>query len=65
MTAVGIEALNVYAGVASLDVSRLAEHRKLDMARFQNLLMRENRLRCPMRIRSPMASTPPSRSSTR
>ncbi|CAJ8024698.1 hydroxymethylglutaryl-coenzyme A synthase [Burkholderia pseudomallei] len=47
MTAVGIEALNVYAGVASLDVSRLAEHRKLDMARFQNLLMREKSVALP------------------
>ncbi|MCW0111338.1 3-hydroxy-3-methylglutaryl-ACP synthase, partial [Burkholderia pseudomallei] len=38
---VGIEAMNVYGGSAALDVSELARHRKLDMSRFANLLMRE------------------------
>jgi len=41
MNAVGIEALNVFAGTAYLDVRKLAAHRKLDMTRFDNLLMRE------------------------
>ena len=30
MRAVGIEAMNVFAGTAYLDVRKLAEHRKLD-----------------------------------
>jgi len=47
MNAVGIEALNVYAGAACLDVFQLAEHRKLDMTRFQNLLMREKSVALP------------------
>ncbi|MEO3712420.1 hydroxymethylglutaryl-CoA synthase family protein [Roseateles flavus] len=44
---VGIEALNVYAGAASLDVFKLAEYRELDMTRFQNLLMREKSVALP------------------
>ena len=35
MTAVGIEAMNVFAGTAYLD-GKLAEHRNLDTTRFQN-----------------------------
>ncbi len=38
---VGIEAMNVYAGTAYLDVSKLAEHRQLDLSRFANLMMKE------------------------
>lgn len=38
---VGIEAMNIYAGTAFLDVSKLAEHRQLDMSRFANLMMRQ------------------------
>ena len=38
---VGIEAMNVFGGTAFLDVGRLAEHRRLDTTRFENLLMKE------------------------
>ena len=41
MNPVGIEAMNVFAGTAYLNVKKLAEHRKLDTARFNNLLMKE------------------------
>lgn len=41
MNAVGIEALNVYTGVACLNARSLAEHRQLDVRRFNNLLMHE------------------------
>src|SRR5579863_3073534 len=47
MSFVGIEALNVFAGTACLDVARLAQHRKLDMTRFANLLMREKTVALP------------------
>lgn len=38
---VGIEAINVYGGSAHLDVKQLADHRLLDLKRFDNLLMKE------------------------
>ncbi|WP_275941129.1 hydroxymethylglutaryl-CoA synthase family protein [Pseudomonas poae] len=41
MRQVGIEAMNVFGGAASLDVTMLARHRKLDSQRFGNLLMHE------------------------
>ncbi|MBB4730025.1 hydroxymethylglutaryl-CoA synthase family protein [Xanthomonas arboricola] len=44
---VGIEALNVFGGTACLDVGRLAEHRRLDTARFENLLMKEKAVALP------------------
>lgn len=47
MTAVGIEAMNVFAGTAYLDVQKLAEHRNLDTTRFQNLLMAEKTVALP------------------
>jgi polyketide biosynthesis 3-hydroxy-3-methylglutaryl-CoA synthase-like enzyme PksG len=47
MKVVGIEAINAYAGRAYLDVKRLAEFRKLDMARFDNLLMKEKTVALP------------------
>ncbi|WP_394832286.1 hydroxymethylglutaryl-CoA synthase family protein [Pendulispora rubella] len=47
MTAVGIEAMNVFAGTAYLDVRKLAEHRNLDTTRFQNLLMVEKTVALP------------------
>lgn len=47
MTNVGIEALNVFGGTASLDVMELARHRKLDTARFENLLMKEKTVALP------------------
>ena len=47
MTAVGIEAINVFGGSAYLDVDKLARHRKLDMTRFTNLLMKEKSVALP------------------
>ena len=47
MTVVGIEALNVFGGSAYLDVEKLARHRKLDMTRFANLLMKEKTVALP------------------
>ncbi len=47
MSLVGIEAINVFAGTAYLDVMKLARHRKLDMSRFENLLMKEKTVALP------------------
>lgn len=47
MIAVGIEAMNAYAGTTCLDVRKLAEHRKLDISRFENLLMKEKTVALP------------------
>src|SRR5262245_65803443 len=47
MSAVGIEAINVFAGSAYVDVEKLARHRKLDMTRFTNLLMKEKTVALP------------------
>jgi polyketide biosynthesis 3-hydroxy-3-methylglutaryl-CoA synthase-like enzyme PksG len=47
MMPVGIEAMNVFAGTAYLDVKKLAEHRKLDTTRFNNLLMKEKTVALP------------------
>lgn len=47
MTLVGIEAMNVFAGTACLDVAKLARHRNLDMDRFENLLMKEKTVALP------------------
>jgi polyketide biosynthesis 3-hydroxy-3-methylglutaryl-CoA synthase-like enzyme PksG len=47
MSVVGIEAMNVFAGSAYLDVEKLARHRKLDMTRFTNLLMKEKSVPLP------------------
>ena len=47
MQQVGIEALNVYGGVAKLDLQILAEARQLDKARFDNLLMKEKTVAMP------------------
>lgn len=44
---VGIEAMNVFAGTACIDVSKLAQHRGLDMSRFENLLMKEKSVALP------------------
>jgi polyketide biosynthesis 3-hydroxy-3-methylglutaryl-CoA synthase-like enzyme PksG len=41
MITVGIEAMNAFGGMAYLDVLELAQHRNLDTARFDNLLMKE------------------------
>ena len=47
MTAVGIESINVFGGSAYLDVEKLARHRRLDMTRFANLLMKEKTVALP------------------
>jgi polyketide biosynthesis 3-hydroxy-3-methylglutaryl-CoA synthase-like enzyme PksG len=47
MITVGIEAMNVFAGTACLDVAKLAVYRKLDMDRFSNLLMKEKTVALP------------------
>ncbi len=47
MRQVGIEAMNIYGGAAKLDVRLLAEARRLDMTRFDNLLMKEKTVAMP------------------
>jgi polyketide biosynthesis 3-hydroxy-3-methylglutaryl-CoA synthase-like enzyme PksG len=47
MTTVGIEAINVFAGSAYVNVETLARHRGLDMTRFTNLLMKEKTVPLP------------------
>ncbi len=47
MIPVGIEAMNVFGGTTYLDVAELAVHRKLDIARFENLLMKEKSVALP------------------
>lgn len=47
MVSVGIEAMNVFGGLAYLDVRVLAEHRNLDTSRFENLLMKEKAVALP------------------
>lgn len=45
--AVGVEAMNVYGGGAFLDVRELCAHRRLDIPRFENLMMREKAVALP------------------
>jgi polyketide biosynthesis 3-hydroxy-3-methylglutaryl-CoA synthase-like enzyme PksG len=47
MSLVGIEAINVFAGNAYVNVEKLAKHRKLDRTRFSNLLMKEKTVALP------------------
>lgn len=47
VTAVGIEAMNLYGGCASLDLMCLAGHRKMDTSRFENLLIKEKSVALP------------------
>jgi polyketide biosynthesis 3-hydroxy-3-methylglutaryl-CoA synthase-like enzyme PksG len=47
MSAVGIEAMNVFGGTAYVDVNELARHRGLDTARFANLLIKEKTVALP------------------
>ena len=47
MSLVGIEAINLFAGTAYIDVEKLALHRNLDMTRFKNLLMKEKTIALP------------------
>jgi polyketide biosynthesis 3-hydroxy-3-methylglutaryl-CoA synthase-like enzyme PksG len=44
---VGIEAINFFGGTACLNVKNLAEYRKLDTTRFENLLMKEKTVILP------------------
>jgi 3-carboxymethyl-3-hydroxy-acyl-[acp] synthase len=44
---VGIEAMNAFVGTSYVDVKKLAKHRKLDMERFDNLLMLEKTVALP------------------
>lgn len=47
MISVGIEAMNVFGGSAYLNVEELAAHRKLDIQRFENLMMKEKTVALP------------------
>lgn len=47
MNPVGIEAIHFFGGSAYLDVLELARHRNLDMARFENLLLKEKAVSLP------------------
>lgn len=47
MGPVGIESMNVFGGMAYLDVMELAEHRNLDTARFENLMMKQKTVALP------------------
>lgn len=47
MSVVGFEAMNVYAGAAFIDVTKLAGHRQLDTSRFENLLMKQKTVSLP------------------
>ena len=47
MNPVGIEAINAFAGSTYVDVEKLARHRKLDLTRFANLLMKEKSVALP------------------
>jgi polyketide biosynthesis 3-hydroxy-3-methylglutaryl-CoA synthase-like enzyme PksG len=47
MAPVGIEAMSAFCGSASLDVTRLARHRQLNAARFDNLMMHEKTVALP------------------
>ncbi|PYP87646.1 MAG: 3-hydroxy-3-methylglutaryl-ACP synthase [Candidatus Angelobacter sp. Gp1-AA117] len=47
MSLVGIEAINVFAGSACVNVDKLARHRNLDVARFANLLMKQKTVPLP------------------
>ncbi|MBY9081322.1 hydroxymethylglutaryl-CoA synthase family protein [Paenibacillus sp. HN-1] len=47
MIPVGIEAMNVFGGIAFMDVMQLARHRNMDTSRFDNLLMKEKTVAMP------------------
>jgi polyketide biosynthesis 3-hydroxy-3-methylglutaryl-CoA synthase-like enzyme PksG len=47
MSLVGIEAINAFAGSAFVNVEKLALHRKLDVTRFKNLLMKGKTVALP------------------
>jgi polyketide biosynthesis 3-hydroxy-3-methylglutaryl-CoA synthase-like enzyme PksG len=47
MVAAGIEAIHVFGGTACVDVMELAQHRHLDAARVENLMMRQKAVALP------------------
>ncbi len=47
MGSAGIEAINVFGGTAYLDVMQLVAHRKLDVGRFANLMMKGKAVALP------------------
>jgi polyketide biosynthesis 3-hydroxy-3-methylglutaryl-CoA synthase-like enzyme PksG len=47
MSAVGIEAMNLFGGSVFLDVEELARYRNLDSTRFENLLMKQKAVALP------------------
>ncbi|MEW9701802.1 hydroxymethylglutaryl-CoA synthase family protein [Paenibacillus sp. SI8] len=47
MISVGIEAMNVFGGIAYMDVMQLAKYRNMDTSRFENLLMKEKTVAMP------------------
>src|SRR5947209_18593867 len=47
MSVVGIDSINAFAATAFVNVEKLARHRKLDMTRFANLLMKEKTIALP------------------
>jgi polyketide biosynthesis 3-hydroxy-3-methylglutaryl-CoA synthase-like enzyme PksG len=47
MVAAGIEAMHVFGGTACVDVMELAQHRHLDAARVENLMMRQKAVALP------------------
>ncbi len=51
---VGIEAINIYCGSAAINVAELAEHRQLNMERFDNLLMKQKTV--PMPYEDPISN---------
>ncbi|NEP57566.1 MAG: hydroxymethylglutaryl-CoA synthase family protein [Symploca sp. SIO2G7] len=53
MQQVGIEALNVYGGAATLELKTLAAERQLDISRFDNLMMKEKTV--PMLYEDPIS----------
>jgi polyketide biosynthesis 3-hydroxy-3-methylglutaryl-CoA synthase-like enzyme PksG len=46
-TTIGIEAINIYGGPAYIDVRELFEYRKLDLVRFDNLMMEKRAVGLP------------------
>ncbi|MCI4067426.1 3-hydroxy-3-methylglutaryl-ACP synthase [Dickeya dianthicola] len=47
MISVGIEAINAFCGTSYINVRDLAQHRQLDMSRFDNLLMKQKTVSLP------------------
>jgi polyketide biosynthesis 3-hydroxy-3-methylglutaryl-CoA synthase-like enzyme PksG len=47
MSLAGIEAINAFVGCAHVNVEKLAGHRKLEMTRFANLMMKEKTIALP------------------